>query len=80
MFVGNLDFKATEDDLKEVFQPFGKFEVNVHKTKSGKPLGYAHVNFENPEQAKSAFKALSTKDIEIKDRKLRIDVAKPKRI
>lgn len=45
LFVGNLDFKATEEDIIEILKQYGKFEVNIHKTKSGKPLGYAHVNF-----------------------------------
>lgn len=79
VFVGNLDFKATEEEVKEVFKGYEKAKVVIHKNKGGKPLGFAHVHFSSPEEAKEAAEKLKVMNIEIKGRKIRIDIAKPKK-
>jgi RNA recognition motif-containing protein len=79
VFIGNLDYKATDEELKDVFKDFGEFEVDIHKNKGGKPLGFAHVHFTNLENAQAAAEKLKTQVIEINGRKLRIDLAKPKK-
>lgn len=61
LFVGNIDFEATEDDILELFSEFNVKEVEVPTqtvTRSKKPfvkkLGYAFVNFESDDNVNEA--------------------------
>lgn len=60
LFVRNLAFVATVEDLSEHFGRFGPL-VDVHmpvSQKTGEPLGTAFILFRNPEDALSAKNAL----------------------
>ncbi|CAM9885201.1 unnamed protein product, partial [Choristocarpus tenellus] len=59
LFVRNLPFTCTEDDLKEVFGAFGtlsKVHLPVDDVKKGK--GFAFVQFMIPEDAEKALEQL----------------------
>ena len=61
IYVGNVDFKATEDELKELFQDLKVTEVEIpfkENTRGDKVfkrhLGFAFVQFENKDDADKA--------------------------
>jgi RNA recognition motif-containing protein len=77
VFVGNLDWKATEDDLKAHFQKrFGPVESvkmsKNYKTKGVKNKGFCHITFQSIFSAAKAVKADGTT---IMNRRARIDFA-----
>ena len=44
LYVGNVHFSITENDLKNVFEPFGELEfVQLQKDENGRSKGYAFV-------------------------------------
>ena len=73
VFVGNLSFEATEEDLWEAFEEFGQVaSVTILKdTVSGKSGGFAFVEMPIRAEAKSAIIALN--GTELKGRILRVE-------
>src|SRR5512140_3446820 len=56
LFVGNLDFNTTAEELRELFSQAGRV-VNVSvptDRATGRPRGFAFVEFETDEQAEAA--------------------------
>jgi RNA-binding protein 39 len=45
LYVGSVHFNLTEDDLRQVFEPFGPLEfVNLHKDpETGRSRGFAFI-------------------------------------
>lgn len=45
LYVGSIHFNLTEDDLKQIFEPFGPLEfVNLHKDpETGRSRGFAFI-------------------------------------
>lgn len=44
LYVGNIHFNITEDDLRTIFEPFGELEfVQLQKEESGRSKGYGFV-------------------------------------
>lgn len=72
LFVGNLPYETTEDELRELFSQYG----TVQEVFAPRQKGYAFVTFENEEDAAKALEAM--KDYELKGRKLNIDFARAK--
>jgi polyadenylate-binding protein len=67
VFIKNIDLEATQDELTELFKPFGaitslKLEVDAE----GKSKGFGFVNFEEHESAVKAIEALNEKDFKSK--------------
>lgn len=55
LFINNLSFTATEDDLKKHFEQYGKIEsINVVRNSHGKSRGFAYIEFENEEDPQKA--------------------------
>jgi len=77
VYVGNLPFSFDDDNLKELFSPYGEIEeVTVIKDKfSGRSKGFGFVTFKNAESAQSAISELNEKEIE--GRALKVNEAKP---
>jgi len=49
LYVGNIHFSITEDDLKNVFEPFGELEfVQLQKDEGGRSRGYGFVQYVHP--------------------------------
>jgi RNA recognition motif-containing protein len=78
LFVGNLDFKVTENDLQDTFAAFGTVvEANLMVDKmSGRPRGFAFITMGSPEEAQKAIQALNGSDL--KGRNLTVNEARPK--
>jgi cold-inducible RNA-binding protein len=78
LFVGNLSFQTTENDLQDAFQQFGNvIEVNLVTDKmSGRPRGFAFVTMESPEAAQAAIAGLNGRDMD--GRNLSVSEARPR--
>ena len=65
LFVGNLDFKVTENDLQDAFAAHGTVvEANlVTDRTTGRPRGFAFVTMSSPEEAQKAIDALNGKEM-----------------
>ncbi|MCX6825762.1 MAG: RNA-binding protein [candidate division Zixibacteria bacterium] len=77
IYVGNLSFEATEDDLRQAFEGFGKVaSVTILKDKfSGKSRGFGFVEMPASEEAQAAIAGLDGKDL--RDRALKVNEARP---
>ena len=71
LYVGNLNYATTEDQLTELFGGYG--EVKSVKIIEGRGFGF--VEMASPEEAEQAKEALNDKDFQ--GRTLKIDEAKP---
>ena len=78
IFVGNLDFGATEASIRALFEPYGNVEkVNLITDRdTGRSRGFAFVEMTNPAEADKAVAALN--GTELAGRALKINEAKPK--
>jgi RNA recognition motif-containing protein len=76
IYVGNLSYEVTEDDLKHAFEAFGQVEtVKIIKDRwSGQPRGFAFVEMPEREEAYSAINGLNGKDL--KGRSVKVDKAR----
>ena len=73
IFVGNLAFTTTEEQLHTIFSEVGRV-VRVRMVsdiETGKPRGFAFVEFEDPQAALSAIRNMN--EYEINGRKLRVN-------
>ena len=78
LFVGNLSFNTTENDLQDLFDAHGSVvEANLMMDRtSGRPRGFGFVTMGTPEEAEAAIGALNGKSID--GRALTVNVAKPR--
>lgn len=78
IYVGNLSYEVTEEDLKVAFQAFGEVTtVNIIKDKfTGQPRGFGFVEMADTEAGKSAIAGMNGK--ELKSRTLTVNEARPK--
>ena len=77
IFVGNLSFQATKEDLKKLFEPFGAVvHTVIVEQKKGKSRGFGFVDMPNEEEKNKAIAALQDK--EFMGRKLLVTVVVPK--
>src|SRR5437667_19224 len=78
LFVGNLSFNATENQLQDLFAAHGPvIEVDLIQDKfSGRPRGFAFVTMETKEGAEAAIQALNGKDLD--GRALTVNEARPR--
>ena len=78
IYVGNLSYEATEEDLKEAFEIFG--EVNTVKiikdNYTGRSKGFGFVEMPAKAKAQSAIEGLNGKDL--KGRNLNVSEARPR--
>ncbi|KAK3825941.1 MAG: hypothetical protein J3Q66DRAFT_111706 [Benniella sp.] len=61
LYVGSVNFDLTEDDLKQVLEPFGPIEfIKLHRdAETGKSKGFAFVQYKSAEDAKQAMERLN---------------------
>ena len=78
LFVGNLPFTTTQDQLQQLFAAHGPVvEVDVVKDKfTGRSRGFAFVTMDSKEAADKAAQALNGKDLE--GRPLTVNEARPR--
>ncbi len=65
IYVGNLSFKATEEDVRQAFEPFGQVSsATIIKDKySGQPRGFGFVEMPDRAEAQAAIENLNGKDL-----------------
>lgn len=65
IYVGNVSFDTTEDQLREAFEGFGEVtSVNIITDKySGKPRGFAFVEMSAKDEAVAAISGLNGRDL-----------------
>jgi len=78
LFVGNLSYDVTENDLQDLFAQYGTVtEVNLMLDRaSGRSRGFAFVTMDNKEAAEAAIQALNGKNWE--GRNLSVNEARPR--
>jgi len=75
IFVGNIAYGTSEDELKEIFGRVGAIASLrlVYDKDTKQPKGYGFCDYQDPDSAVRAVKELS--DAECNGRRLRIDLA-----
>ncbi|KAI1381633.1 splicing factor, CC1-like protein [Hypoxylon crocopeplum] len=64
LYVGNIHFSITEQDLQNVFEPFGELEfVQLQKDDTGRSRGYGFVQFREADQAREALEKMNGFDL-----------------
>jgi len=77
LFVGSLSWSATDEDMRDLFSPFGEIvSANVVMDReTGRSRGFGFVEFKTDEEAQAAIDALD--GTEHMDRQIVVNVAKP---
>ena len=78
LYVGNLSFKTTEDELRSAFGQFGSVtDVYVAMDKmTGRPRGFAFVTMGTADEAKIAAEKMN--GVDLGGRQLTVNEARPK--
>ena len=78
VFIANLDWEITSEDLTATFSSFGKvlYAHVVYDNLTKKSKGFGYVEMETADGAIAAIEALN--GMEINDRKLDVKIASPK--
>jgi len=78
IYVGNLSFNVTEDDLRQAFEGFGQVaSASIIKDKfSGQSKGFGFVEMPSGDEAKAAISGMNGK--EMKGRTLNVNEARPR--
>src|SRR5688500_17582101 len=78
LFVGNLSFNTTENDLQDLFAGCGSVtDVNLITDRmSGRSKGFAFVTMSAPEEAQTAIQTLNGKDLN--GRAMNVSEARPR--
>jgi RNA recognition motif-containing protein len=78
IYVGNVSYTVTEEDLKQAFEGFGQVaSVSIIKDKfSGQSKGFGFVEMPVKEEAQAAIGGLNGKDL--KGRNLNVNEARPR--
>jgi RNA recognition motif-containing protein len=78
LFVGNLSFNTTENDLQDLFAAYGPVQQvdMIMDRMTGRPRGFGFVTMENQDDAKKAIEALHGKPFGGRD--LTVNEARPR--
>jgi RNA recognition motif-containing protein len=78
LFVGNLSFNTTENDLQDAFSAHGTVtEANLMMDRmSNRPRGFGFVTMSTSEEAQKAIEALNGRELD--GRALTVNVARPR--
>lgn len=78
IYVGNLSFDMTEEELQQEFASFGEVaSVSIPTDRySGRPRGFAFVEMPSVSEGQAAIAALNGKTV--KNRTLTVDAARPR--
>ncbi len=79
IYVGNINYDATEADLREAFQQYGEVDsVKIIMDRyTGRSKGFGFLEMPDDEEAKAAIEGLNGE--EILGRPVRVDQARPRR-
>lgn len=78
IYIGNMSFDTTEEQLRQAFEGFGQVStVNIITDKySGEPRGFAFVEMTSKDEAVAAIRGLNGQ--ELNGRALNVNEAKPR--
>src|SRR5881392_3357625 len=78
LFVGNLSFDTTENDLQDAFAAHGTVvEANLMMDRmTGKPRGFGFITMSTPEEAQKAIDSLNSTELD--GRALTVNIARPR--
>ena len=78
LFVGNLSFNTTENDLQDAFAAHGTVvEANLMMDRAtGRPRGFAFITMSTPEEAQKAITEMNGKQLD--GRALTVNIARPR--
>ncbi len=78
IYVGNLSFNATENDLEDAFGEYGQVaSVNIIKDRdTGRSRGFAFVEMRDGHEGKDAIEGLNLRDIA--GRSINVNEARPR--
>ena len=78
IYVGNLPWDLTEEELREAFTAFGEVETAKIVTDkfSGRSRGFGFVEMPNKEEGTAAISGLNEKDL--KGRSIKVNEARPR--
>lgn len=74
VFIGNLPFSTTEDELRNLFEKFGSI-VKIHiptNRETGQPRGFAFLEFSTEDAAQSA---LANDGTDVNGRNMKVSIA-----
>jgi RNA recognition motif-containing protein len=78
IYVGNLSFEVTDEDLRTAFEEFGQVEsaIVIKDKFSGRSRGFGFVEMSTNEEAQAAISGLDGNDL--KGRDLKVNEARPR--
>jgi RNA recognition motif-containing protein len=78
IYVGNLPFSTTEDEVRDAFAAFGEVTSVklINDRETGRPRGFGFVEMPSDDEANAAIEALDGKDFG--GRNLRANEARPR--
>ena len=78
IYVGNLDFNISEDELRQAFAAYGQVDnVTILKDRdTGQPRGFGFVEMANDEEAEKAISAMN--GAQLGSRAINVNEARPK--
>lgn len=78
IYVGNLPWSCNDDDLRELFEPFGQVEGArvIMDRETGRSRGFGFVQMPSNEEANQAIQNLNGQDMD--GRPLRVNESQPK--
>jgi RNA recognition motif-containing protein len=79
MYVSNLSFHTTDENLRELFEKFGTVSSAkvITDRESGRSRGFGFVEMDTDTEAKAAIQGLNNKEVE--GRAMSVSVAKEKK-
>ena len=78
IYVGNMAYSLTQDQIRDAFEQFGEVEsVNVITDRdTGRPKGFGFVEMKNDAEARAAIEGMN--GVELAGRSLTVNEAKPR--
>ena len=79
IYVGNLDYAVTSDELRALFEPLGGVTMAEvqYKVRTGQSRGFGMVEMPNDDEARAAIAKLHTSPF--RDRDLTVNESRPRR-
>jgi RNA recognition motif-containing protein len=78
IYIGNLAYSVTEDELRDAFSDFGQVDSAsiINDKFSGRSKGFGFVDMPNDNEARQAIESLNDKDLN--GRTIKVNEAKPR--
>ena len=79
IYVGNLPWSTTDDDLRQLFATYGEVQSSavVNDRETGRSRGFGFVEMDNDDEGRAAIEALDGQDVG--GRNMKVNEAKPRR-